>query len=466
MLNKARVSIACAVVGLGVVAGLPVVTGSLAEKTVHAEVGGLAERAGYQVGSLELDRGYGSTEVSVQLIGEGVRSLNGEMITLTGTIEHGSVLTLPAMANAALDVQLQIGGGEDVHIYSGVAQGELLWSGRRKLTLDVDSSVIALDEYEGVMAAVDGHTLSYDSADRQGGWSRADMSDVSVLISDPATVAYRVDFQPSSVRWQDGGSEWEFQVPRLDVFVDESVEPLASVDEFKVLGSEVEDEGVVASRFGLSSGEIKIQGRDEPLVKSVSLYSRLDNISVDGAVGLFEAIQKGDEGQDDFVAAFLDILDQQPSYTLEEFRVDTGSGELSVNFTLGAGESAGDVARSLFSGAAGVDGDMAFIQSLYGSAEIRVDDELIVTGCRQGMAMAAPGVAGSEVAVEMCAGVVRGGHFLTPGCAPGDAVCLDKANQMRQFWQDNGSLQVDFDGQQVTINDVEMNLLEALIMFM
>ena len=462
--NKARAGIACIVVGLGLAVGLPVVTGNLAEKAVKAELERLSATGGYRIESLEFDKGFASSVMAARLVGEGVRELSHEQIVVHGEIQHGSILSLPSMASAQLGIRIEQGEGEQLLSYTGQVDAELSWGGRQQVVVDMDAAVISFDEEAGIIAAIDGHTLRYDSASVVGGQGQVDVSEMSVLVSDPSAGSYRVDFTPAVVNWPLGGDAWTLSVPEARIYT-ESEQLMVTASELQLSGSDSIEDDLASSVFALSTGSVVLEGREQPLVKGVSLQVRVENISLTGVTRLVEAARVKD--REAFAVAALEVLDRQPVYALDELNVNTGSGELNISLSFGASEGAGDAVRALMaSSSGGVEDDLVLLQSFHGAAEFRVDNDLIVMGCRQGVEMAVPGMAGSEMAVEMCSGVVRSGYFINPACAPGDGKCLEKVSQIRSYWQQNGALKLAFDGQKVDVNGVRLELLEALVMFL
>ena len=86
------------------VLGMPVLNGFILESRINNDLINLVEQNDYAVESLLVNRGYGKTELELVLEGTGLRKINGQALELSGTINHGSILSAPGRISGDLDV--------------------------------------------------------------------------------------------------------------------------------------------------------------------------------------------------------------------------------------------------------------------------------------------------------------------------------------------------------------------------
>ena len=226
---------------------------------MRSELERVAVDAGFRVESLVLVRSYGSTEVKGEFVGEGLRELSNEAISINGEITHGSLFSLPSMASANVDVRITQGVGGSPSVYSGEAEAQMSWFGRRQIVVDMDAAVVPVDDVTGVVVAIEEHTARYDSAETVSGTHQVHFSGLSMMVSDPGADDYRLNLQPSVVRWNGEEQAWGFSVPSVELLLAEGGQLLSSIEDVSVDGVQsVDGAGLVGAALSVSTGVITV----------------------------------------------------------------------------------------------------------------------------------------------------------------------------------------------------------------
>ena len=455
---KARAGFAVAVLGVGTLAAWPEISGRIAEHVISSQLERMAEQGGYELTEFHYDRGFSESKLTAHFQGKGLRSLNNETLELDGTVVHGSAWNLPGLVTVQGNVQLTQGQGDSAYSYGGEVDGGISLWGDAHATLDMAPSVFPVEGQEGVVAALDTYTITFN-----GNMKDADqvftMSPLTLRVEQPGRPSFQFESSPSSVHWDLASKNIKVEIPSLALIQDGQKQPMARVDDVSVDSRDVDINGAVASSIKLSTGEVYVEGRDEAVLKGMAMSSSLENVSFDGLQDLLDAVQSASSDENvanqKTMAAVYTLLNGQPAYRMDDLTLDTGHGVLSMNFAMSAKKGAGDAWQKLL-GAGGektpVD-DSQLMEVFDGQVGIQIDAPLIDWGCRSISTMQTTDSFQADMIAGACGQLVKQGHFLQGSCTANS--CRVKMMEVQKTWQKDLSLEARFDGKGVTLNGVK-----------
>ncbi|WP_155159887.1 DUF945 family protein [Sansalvadorimonas verongulae] len=466
---KTRVGIACVVLGAGALVAWPAVSARIAEQMISSQLEVMAEQGGYDLVELHYDRGFSESQVTARFQGEGLRSLSHEVIKLNGTILHGGVMDLPNLVEIDGDIQFTQGEEDSQYSYGGEFTGGMSLLGSVHGAVDMAPSVLPVQGEEGVVAALDSYTVSFDG-DPRSRVQEFQVTPLTVRVEDATRQSFQIETSPSTLHWDQQDESLSVDVPKMELVLDGREEQAASIADLVINSRDSDSNGVAGTKFSLSTGNIHIEGRDEAVLKKVELSSSLENLDIGGLKNLVRAVQESEatgheKANQDVMDAIYALMNGQPAYSLEDLTLDTGHGVFSMNFSMSAKEGAGDVWRQVLdeSGNNPAVAGGGLMGVFNGEVGVQLDEQLIDWSCHSFSAMQVSDPVQVDMIAGICGQLIKKGHFLGESCT--DNSCRVKMAQVQKQWQKDFSLDARFDGKNITLNGVTFKPLEFMTAF-
>ncbi|UYM15067.1 YdgA family protein [Endozoicomonas euniceicola] len=459
------------------VLGMPALNGFILESRLKNDLVNLAEQHDYRVENLSISRGYGSTDLELTLQGTGLRKINGQALELTGTLNHGSLFSVPGMVSGDLDVN-----------YYTYEQGvRFTMPGTISGSMNLNGSISARLTTEGIEWPLDPEavlTLQVDPTEGQltsqrSGTVAVDMEPLVWTVHENSEPLFRMAMNSPVVEFSTHEQSWSMTAPEVSYSVPSvSSDVLLVVDNFQAEGEQTRANDQLSSHMVMSTGSVTVpllseQGLDN-LIEGLSISSSVENVDRNLLERIPELLGRGDAEQvmsvDDAGLWLRDLISTQPRIAVEEVSVQTSKGHFSFAFDLAGTDKTKafveqfldnppqtPIEESLMTHAA--------MQSLAVSASVHLSDELLGWGCEyipQQMVQEQGGQPAEAVFYSaMCQTMVNSGDFLTASCLQfqdsGEQVqCLNSMQQAKAVWKESRTLKMALEDGLLMLNGVEL----------
>ena len=466
---KNRVGIACVVVGAGALVAWPAVSARIAEQMISSRLEVLAEQGGYELVELDYDRGFSKGQVVARFQGKGLRSLAHEVVELDGTVLHGGVMDLPNLVEINGDVQFTQGEGASQYSYGGEVNGGISLWGNMHGTVEMAPAVFPVEGEEGVVAALDSYTVSFDG-DPASSTQVFHLSPLTMRVEDASRQSFQLEASASTMHWDQLEESLNIEVPEVGLVLDGQKNQAVNIADLVINTKDTDENGVAGAAFDLSTGSVHVEGRKDAVLKSVAMRSSLENLDLDSLKNLIQAVQDSEtvgakKGDEKVMKAVYTLMNGQPTYNLDNLTLDTGHGVFSMNFSMSAKKGAGDVWRQVLgtSDQQTYGAGSRLMGVLDGEVGVQLDGQLIDWSCRSLSAMQVSDPLQVDMMTGMCGELIKKGHFFGGSCH--DNSCRVKMSQVQKQWEKDFSLDASFDGRNITLNGVTFAPLELMSAF-
>ena len=457
---KTKLGIVGVVLGGAVVVAMPGISGVIATQAAERELPSLVETYGYTVQELSFDCGFSSTRVNVELVGEGLKALNQESVTISGELTHGGISLFPTMVSGDLDVSMQQGLGEEPFSLTGDLVADVSWFGREKGEFTLAPVVLPIDSEAGAVVALDEYTVSFDSENRVADTYSLDVSQASLRVAESGYEVLGVEVAPSTVSFTPEAHEWRLKTPEVVLNIPRQNGSVTIED--AVMGGADETVGDLVSSHGLfETGKIYLSPEGKPLLESIQARTSLDNISLSALGELFELVDRSDMAQpEDAEKIIINLLKGLPRYSLDQLNIDTGRGSIDISFDVAATEKTAPAVQGLLDNppVTGVEEYFAVqkvMNNIRSKARIQVTEPLIGWGCEVVSAQQTRDPVQLQIMAGGCKGLIESGQFLNMVCVDKGWECAEKMEEVREIWEKDRSLEVVLDEGEMTLNSVE-----------
>ena len=462
------------------VLGMPALNGMILEGRLQNEFVNLAEQNDFHVESLSVERGYSSTELSVNLEGTGLRKVNGQGIVLSGSLQHGSLFSAPGIVSGDLDVSY--------HIYEQGVRIDM--PGTITGTMSLNGSVDARITYEGFELPLDpGAQLTLDIAPSEGqlnvsrsGHMVADMKPASWTLLESNEPLIRMDMSASTFEFNGSEQSWSMTIPEVSYtapFV--STDVLMVVDQFLAEGQQFAEGEQLSSQVSLTTGPVSVpflaeEGLDS-LIEETRMRSRVENLDRAVIERIPELLGRGDSENtlsgEEAAQWLVDVVATQPRMVLEELSVQTTKGRIALAFDMAGTEKTAEFVQRLIDNPPqnAIEEDLMTyeaMQSLAMSASVQLSDDLIEWGCEaipQQMIKEQGGQpAEAGLYTAMCQAMANSGEFLTLSCLQftdpqQQQQCLTSMQQARDVWVESKTLEMALEDGTIRLNGTDLKNL-------
>ncbi|KEQ13608.1 hypothetical protein GZ77_14920 [Endozoicomonas montiporae] len=457
---------------------MPALNGFLLEGRLNNDLIALAEQHDYRVESLEINRGYGSTELELSLQGTGLRKINGQSLELAGTLEHGNFFSVPGMISGDLDIS-----------YHAYEQGvRFTMPGTLSGSMNLNGSVSARLTTEGIELPLDpGAVLTLQVAPAAGqltshrsGTIAVDMEPLMWTVTENSEPLFVMDMNSPVMEFSTRQQSWSMTAPEVSYSMPAvSSDVLLVVDNIQAEGRQTSDDDQVNSHFAVNTGPVQVpslseQGLDS-LIEGVTVRSSVENLDRKLLERIPELLGRGDAEQlmsvHDASQWLLDLVTSQPRVAVDELAVQTSKGSFAFAFDLAGTDKTRAFVQGLLDNPPQtlVEESLmahAALQSMAMSASVHLSDDLLDWGCEfipQQIVQEQGGQPAEAVLYStLCNTMVNSGDFLTMSClqfqeAEQQMQCLNSMQQAKGAWKESRTVKMALEDGQLLLNGVELN---------
>ncbi|GAA4648732.1 hypothetical protein GCM10023116_10050 [Kistimonas scapharcae] len=479
------------ILSLGLVAGvigatallLPAISGQLINGQLSRQIQAIADTNHYTVSQLELNKGYTETQLTARLEGKDLRKLNGESITLEGTIHHGTLLSLPNMATASLDLHYAMTQEPmqlDIPGKLTLTQG---WGGRTRVTVEAGEYNIPLDPESDLQLQISGTQASYDSGMQDGSGTTLNLTPADWKMIERGEQVGGISFSEGVLTLENGFNQWLMTIPELTVtgVTPIGVQTLLSIADLKISNREQVENDLLSSTARLETGAVVIPMMPIPsgkeFINSLAIQFSAENLSVPALQKLLSIGQSMDsleaeQGREELLAVAIEFTRHLPRFAIDSIDLDTVQGSVSLGFSVQGNQHTGDLLTQYLNEPPVTEADSQALSkqalnAFNSTVSFSATDSLISWGCEHfgsaaAMADGNPPSHAKRMA-NMCQEMAISGDFLMMACdtevdIARKQLCLTAMEEVRKPWVEERKLMFRLEEGIFSINDVPVEL--------
>ena len=479
------------VLSLGLIAGvagattllLPAISGKIINDQLSRQIQTIAETNHYTVTQLELNKGYTQTHLTARLEGTGLRELNGESITLEGVVHHGTLLSLPTMASASLDMHYamdQVGMELGVPGKIELSQG---WGGHTKVTVEASEYSIPLDPESDLQLQLDGTRATYDSSTQQGTDITLNLTPADWKIVESGEVAGAISFSDGVLTLQNGFNQWHMTMPEVTLsgVTPIGLQTLLKLTDLNISSNEQLEEDLLSSTVQVKTGEVLIPMVPIPggqnFIQNLDIQISAENLSVSAMKKLISIGQSMDSveaetGREELLDVAVEFTRHLPRFAIDNIDLKTVHGDVSLGFSLQGNQHSGKLLTQYLNNPPVTEADSQAmskqaLNAINSTVSFSATDSMISWGCEHfGSASAmADGNPPSHAKrmTALCQDMAISGDFLLMACdtevdIARKQLCLKAMEDVRKPWVEERKLMFRLEEGIFSINDVPVEL--------
>ena len=462
---------------------LPAISGHLINGQLSRQIQAIADTNHYTVSQLELDKGYTETHLTARLEGKDLRELNGESITLEGTIHHGTLLSLPDMATAILDLHYAMNQEPmqlDVPGKLTLIQG---WGGRTRVSVAAGAYSIPLDPESDLELQIAGTQAAYDSDMQDGSGTTLTLTPVEWKILERGEQAGGISFSEGVLTLENGFNQWRMTVPELGVtgVTPIGMQPLLSISDLKLSSNEQVENDLLSSTARLETGAVVIPMMPIPsgkeFINSLAIQFSAENLSVPALQKLISIGQSMDsleaeQGREELLEVAVEFTQHLPRFAIDSIDLDTVQGSVSLGFSVQGNQHTGDLLTKYLNEPPVTEADsqamsQQALNAFNSTVSFSATDSMLNWGCEHfgsaaAMADGNPPSHAKRMAT-ICQEMATSGNFLMMACdtevdIARKQLCLTAMEEVRKPWVEERKLMFRLEEGIFSINDVPIEL--------
>ena len=479
------------ILSLGLVAGvigatallLPAISGHLINGQLSRQIQAIADTNHYAVSELDLIKGYTETQLTARLEGKDLRELNGESITLEGTIQHGSLMSLPNMATALLAMHYTMTQDPiqlDVPGKLTLTQG---WGGRTRVTVEAGEYSIPLDPESDLELQIAGTQATYDSNTQDDNNTTLNLSPADWKIIERSEQVGGISFSEGVLTLENGFNQWQMTVPELSVkgVTPIGVQTLISVADLKLSSNEQVENDLLSSTARLETGAVVIPmmpiASGQQFINSLAIQFSAENLSVPALQKLLSIGQSMDsleaeQGREELLEVAVEFTRHLPRFAIDSIDVNTIEGSVSLGFSVQGNQHTGDLLTKYLNEPPVTEADSQAmskqaLNAINSTVSFSATDSMISWGCEHfgsasAMADGNPPSHAQRMAT-LCQDMATSGDFLLMACdtevdIARKQLCLTAMEDVRKPWVEERKLMFRLEEGIFSINDVPVEL--------